>query len=171
MIGETGGTTGVDDGFFARGFEGIGASVMGRNMYGPIRGGWDTPDAREWRGWWGPNPPYHHPVFVLTHHEHEPIEMEGGTTFHFVTDGIESALAQAFVAADGADVRLGGGGDVVRQYLRAGLVDELQVALVPVLLGGGERIFDDLGDVAERYETVEVVPGERATHFVLRRRP
>src|SRR3982751_61457 len=116
-----------------------GAYVMGRNMFGPIRGEWDE----DWRGWWGPEPPYHHPVFVLTHHAHDPIEMAGGTTFFFVTDGIESALEQAVAAAGGQDVRLGGGAATIREYLRAGLVDELHVAVVPLLLGAGERLLGD----------------------------
>src|SRR6187549_1550859 len=117
-----------------------GAYVMGRNMFGPIRGEWDE----DWRGWWGPEPPYHAPVFVLTHHAHDPIEMEGGTTFHFVTDGIESALSQAFDAAGGADVRIGGGAATIRQYLEAGLVDEMHLAYSPVLLGRGEPLFTGL---------------------------
>jgi dihydrofolate reductase len=169
MLGQSGGTTGVDDGFFHRGFDGIGAWVLGRNMFGPIRGSWDTPEGRNWRGWWGEEPTYHCPVFVLTHHARDPIPMEGGTTFHFVTDGIESALAQAFDAADGADVRLGGGAATVREYLRAGLVDEMHVALAPVLLGAGERLFDDLGDANQRYGRAEVVPGENATHLCFER--
>ena len=170
MIGQEGGATGVDDGFLDRAFDGVGANILGRNMFGPIRGTWHTPEGEAWRGWWGDDPPYHSPVFVLTHHPHEPIEMEGGTTFHFVTEGIESALDQAFAAADGADVRLGGGAATVRQYLRAGLVDVLNVAVAPVLLGAGERVFDDLGDAVECYECVEVVPGEGATHMCLARR-
>jgi dihydrofolate reductase len=167
MIGESGGTTGVDDRFTARGFEGIGATIMGRNMFGPIRGPWDTPEGKAWRGWWGENPVYHHPVFVLTHHAHDPIEMEGGTTFHFVTDGIESALAQATRAAGDDDIRLGGGAATVREYLRARLVDDLHVPVVPVLLGAGERLFDELGDAVERYECVGVTPGEGVTHVRL----
>jgi dihydrofolate reductase len=169
MTGQSGGTTGVDDRFMARGFDGIGATIMGRNMFGPIRGTWATPEGESWRGWWGDNPPYHHPVFVLTHHAHEPIEMEGGTTFHFVTDGIESALAQAQAAAGNDDIRLGGGASTVREYLRAGLVDELHVPLVPILLGAGERLFDDLGDAVDRYARIEVVPGEGVTHLCLAR--
>jgi dihydrofolate reductase len=161
MIGEAGGTTGVDDAFVAAGFTGIGATVMGRNMFGPVRNEWGSED---WRGWWGENPVYHHPVFVLTHHPRPPIEMEGGTTFHFVTGGIEAALAQAFAAADGADVRLGGGAATVREYLHAGLVDDLHVAITPVLLGGGERIFDGDAVVADGYECVELVPGASVVH-------
>lgn len=146
MISAQGGTEGLDDGYLRRANEGIGATIMGRNMFGPIRGPWgDDP----WSGWWGDDPPYHHPVFVLTHHARPPIVMQGGTTFHFVTDGIEAALERAAAAAAGADVRLGGGASTVAQYLRAGLVDELGLAVVPVLLGAGERLFD--GVEAHRY--------------------
>jgi dihydrofolate reductase len=172
MIGEDGGTTGVDDAAVAAGFEGIGATVMGRNMFGPVRGPWGSgPQGGDWNGWWGDDPPYHHPVFVLTHHAHSPIEMEGGTTFHFVTDGIESALAQAFAAADGADVRLGGGAATIQEYLRARLVDDLHVAIVPVLLGGGARLFDGLGAAADGYECVELVQGASVVHATLARTP
>jgi dihydrofolate reductase len=136
-------------------------------MFGPVRGPWTPVGGAEWRGWWGSEPPYHHPVFVLTHHAHEPIEMEGGTTFFFVTDGIESALEQARAAAGDQDIRLGGGAATVRQYLRAGLVDELHVAIAPVLLGAGERLFGDLDDLTERYEVVEMTAGEGATHVRL----
>jgi dihydrofolate reductase len=168
MIGEAGGAIGgVDDDFVAAGFTGIGATVMGRNMFGPVRGEWGSED---WRGWWGDNPVYHHPVFVLTHHARPPIEMDGGTTFHFVTGGIEDALAQAFAAADGADVRLGGGAATVREYLRAGLVDDLHVAITPVLLGGGERIFDGDAVVADGYECVELVAGASVVHARLARK-
>src|SRR5262245_20403761 len=132
ILDEEGGETGLDDDFIAAGFEGIGAWILGRNMFGPVRGEWGDTD---WRGWWGDEPSYHAPVFVLTHYPKSPIEMRGGTTFYFVTDGIESALAQARDAAAGADIRLGGGANTVQQYLRAGLVDELHVAVVPVLLG------------------------------------
>jgi dihydrofolate reductase len=168
MVGEPGGSVGVDERFTAVGFEGIGATVMGRNMFGPVRGPWAQVAGEEWRGWWGPEPPYHHPVFVLTHHAHEPIVMEGGTTFFFVTDGIESALDQARTAAGSDDIRLGGGAATVREYLRAGLVDDLHVAISPVLLGAGERLFDDdLGDAVDRYECVEMTAGEGATHVRL----
>jgi dihydrofolate reductase len=167
MIGEEGGTTGVDDDFMAAGFEGIGAWVMGRNMFGPVRGDWGSED---WNGWWGDDPPYHCDVFVLTHHPRPPVEMDGGTTFHFVTSGIEDALAQAFAAADGADVRLGGGAATVREYLRAGLIDDLHVAITPVLLGGGERIFDGDAAVADGYECVELVPGASVVHARLARK-
>ncbi len=162
MIGEDGGETGVDDDALAAGFEGIGATIMGRNMFGPIRGTWDDED---WRGWWGDEPPYHHPVFVLTHHPRDPITMEGGTTFHFVTDGMESALARATEAAAGADIRLGGGVATVQQYLRAGLVDELHVVVVPVLLGAGERLFDAHGGVLDAFGHVEVLSSPRVAHM------
>ena len=149
MIGEKGGDEGIDNDFLEEGDREIGATIMGRNMFGPIRGPWGDD---EWRGWWGDNPPYHHPVFVLTHHSHPPIPMEGGTTFNFVTDGIETALAQARVAAEGKDIRLGGGAATIQQYLRAGLVDEMHLAIAPILLGGGERLFDNLGEGPVGYE-------------------
>jgi dihydrofolate reductase len=163
MIGVDGGEGGLDDEFTAEGFRGIGATVMGRNMFGPIRGEW--PDDA-WRGWWGDEPPYHHPVFVLTHHPRGPIPMQGGTTFHFVDGGIEAALEQAFDAADGKDVRLGGGMSTIQQYLRAGLIDEMHVAIVPVLLGGGERLFDHL-DGGAAYECVEFVSSPAVAHVRL----
>ena len=144
----------IDEEFFVSGDRGIGATVMGRNMFGPVRGSW--PD-HNWKGWWGDEPPYHHPVFVLTNHARPPQTMEGGTAFHFVTGGIEAALEQAFAAAGGQDVRLGGGASTVRQYLRAGLVDEMHVAVAPVLLGGGERLFEDLGVLPE-YGDIEFIP-------------
>jgi dihydrofolate reductase len=144
-MGRGGGTTGADDDALVRGDAGVGATIMGRNMFGPVRGPW--PD-RGRIGWWGDEPPYCHPVFVLTHHPRPPVRMADGTTFSFVTDGIDAALEQAFAAAEGADVRLGGGPATVRQYLRAGLVDELHLVVVPVLLGAGERLFDD-GDGAD----------------------
>jgi dihydrofolate reductase len=149
MIGQDGGDEGLDDEYLRRGDEGIGATIMGRNMFGPIRGAWDDSD---WVGWWGDEPPYHHPVFVLTHHPRPPLPMAGGTTFHFVSDGIEAVLEQAFAAADGKDVRLGGGVSTVQQYLRARLVDELHLPIVPVLLGGGERLFDNLDGGPYGYE-------------------
>jgi len=169
IVGEDGGETGIDDDFMARGDENIGATIMGRNMFGPIRGDWGDTD---WTGWWGDEPPYHHPVFVLTHHDHAPIPMQGGTTFHFVTDGIESALRQAVEAAGGRDVRIGGGASTVQQYLRAGLVDELHVAITPLLLGGGERLFDNLGGGTGDYECVEFVSSPSVTHArIMRRTP
>jgi len=164
MMGMEGGETGVDDDFIAAGIVGIGATVMGRNMFGPIRGAW--PDD-EWKGWWGDEPPYHHPVFVLTHYPRPPITMEGGTTFHFVVDGIESALEQAFAAAGGNDVRLGGGASAVQQYLRAGLIDDLHLVIVPTLLGGGERLFDHLGGGLEGYECVQFVSSPSVAHVRL----
>src|SRR5688500_198913 len=143
------GTTGIDDAFARRGLANLGAWIMGRNMFGPIRGAW--PDDA-WRGWWGSNPPYHVPVFVLTHHPRKPIEMEGGTTFHFVTEGIEEALRRAKQAAGGKDVRLGGGTETIRQYLRARLVDEMHLAISPVLLGTGEHLFSGLDLLALGYQ-------------------
>src|ERR1043166_9447342 len=138
MFGAEGGSTGTDDAFAARGFENIGAWILGRNMFGPVRGSW--PD-ESWKGWWGDNPPYHVPVFVLTHHPRQSFTMNGGTTFHFVTDGIHKALERANEAAGGQDVRLGGGIATIRQYLSAGLIDEMHLALAPVLLGGGEHLL------------------------------
>jgi dihydrofolate reductase len=161
MSGEEGGDEGVDDRFAAAGEEGLGATIMGRNMFGPIRGEW-TDD--EWKGWWGDDPPYHHPTFVLTHHPRESITMEGGTVFHFVTDGIEAALEQAYQAAGGQDVRLAGGASTIQQYLRAGLVDEMHLALVPLLLGSGERLFEDLTDAPNGYEIAEFVGTPAALH-------
>jgi dihydrofolate reductase len=160
------GTTGVDDDFAARGFENVGAWIMGRNMFGPVRGPW--PDMA-WKGWWGENPPYHVPVFVLTKHEREPIEMEGGTTFHFVTGGIADALDRAREAANGKDVRIGGGADTIKQYLRGGLIDELHIAISPILLGSGESLFEGVDLKAAGYRCVEHVATEKATHVVLRR--
>ncbi len=165
MIGEEGGETGLDDDLFSKGFDGIGASIMGRNMFGPIRGDWGDDD---WKGWWGDNPPYHHPVFVLTHHPRPSITMAGGTVFHFVTDGIEAALERAVDAADGADVRLNGGASTVRQYLRAGLVDEMHLAVSPAILGTGERLLDDLGGALDAFDCA-VVSSARVAHFVFTR--
>jgi dihydrofolate reductase len=164
--GTDGGERGVDDDFVARGEVGIGATIMGRNMFGPVRGPW--PD-EQWTGWWGEDPPFHHPVFVLTHHPRQPLTTAGGTTFTFVTDGPEAALEQAFDAAGGLDVRIGGGPATVQQYLRAGLVDELHVAVVPVLLGGGERLLDSLGDAPAGLECVEFAGSPRAAHAVFRK--
>ena len=161
MIGEDGGEEGVDDAFLARGDAGIGATIMGRNMFGPIRGRWEDD---EWTGWWGDNPPYHHPVFVLTHHPRAAITMQGGTTFHFVDDGIEAALARALDAAGGDDVRLGGGASTVQQYLRAGLIDEMHLAIVPILLRRGERLFDHLAGGPDGYECLELVSSPAVAH-------
>jgi dihydrofolate reductase len=166
MLGQEGGDDGLDNQFLMRGDEGIGATIMGRNMFGPIRGEWGS---EEWRGWWGDDPPYHHPVFVLTHHPHAPIPMQGGTTFNFVTGGIEAALRQAFEAANGQDVRIGGGPATIQQYLRAGLVDEMHVAIVPVLLGGGERVFDNVEYGAARYRCVEFVSSPAVAHMRIER--
>ncbi len=167
MIGQTGGSTGVDDGFLSQGTEGIGATIIGRNMFGPVRGPW--PD-ESWQGWWGDDPPYHHDVFVLTHHERAPLAMAGGTTFYFVTEGIHSALERATEAAAGQDIRLGGGASTVRQFLSEGLVDELHLAIVPILLGTGARLFDELPELPQAYETVEVVPSPAVVHVRLARR-
>jgi dihydrofolate reductase len=161
------GTTGVDDDFAARGFKNVGAWILGRNMFGPIRGPW--PDMN-WKGWWGDNPPYHVPVFVLTHHARPSIQMDGGTTFHFVTGGIHEALDRAREAANGMDVRIGGGASVIRQYLQEALIDELHIAISPILLGRGERLFEGADLRALGYECVEFVTSEKATHVVLRRR-
>jgi dihydrofolate reductase len=161
MFGEGGGDEGVDDRFAAAGEVGLGATIMGRNMFGPIRRDW--PDD-EWKGWWGDDPPYHHDTFVLTHHPRESVAMQGGTVFHFVTDGIEAALERAYAAADGQDVRLAGGASAIQQYLRAGLVDEMHLAYAPVLLGSGERLFDDLADAPSGYQVAEFVGTPAALH-------
>src|SRR4051812_47286196 len=166
MFGQDGGTTDVDDGFAARGFANVGAWILGRNMFGPIRGAW--PD-ENWKGWWGDNPPYHTPTFVLTHHPRHPIEMEGGTTFIFVSEGIEAALHQAKAAAGGRDVKIGGGVETVRQYLRAGLIDELHFVLSPVVLGQGEAMFAGIDLPALGYRVTEHQATEHATHIVLSR--
>ena len=164
MFGQEGGKTGIDDTFIAEAFCNIGANIMGRNMFGPVRGPWTD---EEWKGWWGPNPPYHSPVFVVTHHARAPLPMEGGTTFHFVTDGIESALQQAFSAAQGKDVRLNGGATLIRQFLKAGLVDELHLVMTNKLLGSGERLFDGTDHIARDYECVESIGSETVTHVRL----
>ncbi len=167
MHGQPGGETGIDNDIAKQGFEGIGAWILGRNMFGPVRGPWLNED---WKGWWGDEPPYHVPVFVLTNHARAPLKMAGGTTFHFVTDGIHSALKQAKAAAGGLDVRLGGGVETVRQYLSARLIDELHLAMRPVLLGTGEHLWNGLDLHALGYECSKTVAGERATHMFLRRR-
>jgi dihydrofolate reductase len=168
MHGREGGETGLDDDQARLWNENVGATIMGRNMFGPVRGAW--PDD-EWKGWWGPEPPYRTPVFVLTHHAREPVEMEGGTTFHFVTDGIEAALARAREAADDRDVSIGGGASTVQQYLRAGLVDAMRLHVTPVLLVGGERLFDGVGGALAGFECVELVSSPAAAHFTFRRKP
>ena len=158
--------TDTDRRFRALGEENIGATVMGRNMFGPVRGNWGD---ENWTGWWGEDPPFHHPVFVLTHAARDPVVMAGGTTFHFVTEGPEAALRRARTAAGGADVRLGGGVATVREYLRSGLVDELHLAVVPVLLGSGERLFGSLGSALDSWRCVEFAPSAAVTHVRMRR--
>jgi dihydrofolate reductase len=165
MIGQPGGTTGVDNTWLERGDVGIGATVMGRNMFGPVRGEW--PDY-SWRGWWGEEPPYHHPVFVLTHHARAPLTV-GETTFHFVSDGLASALSQAIDAAGGLDVRLGGGVSTVASALHAGLVDDIHLAVVPVLLRGGERLYHDLGTWPDAFVLAQSAAGEGALHLYFTR--
>ena len=160
------GTTGVDDEFAIRGFQNVGAWILGRNMFGPVRGPWPNND---WKGWWGTNPPYHVPVFVLTHHARAPITMKGGTVFHFVTEGIHAALDQAKTAAKEKDVRLGGGVSTLRQYLQARLIDELHLAIRPIVLGAGENLWAGLDMRALGYEATQHLAGERALHVTLRR--
>ncbi|BBE72155.1 dihydrofolate reductase family protein [Oharaeibacter diazotrophicus] len=167
MFGEDGGDAdGADEAFAAESFDNVGAWILGRNMFGPVRGPW--PD-ETWTGWWGDEPPYHVPVFVLTHHPRPDLPMKGGTTFHFVTDGIEAALERARAAAGDRDVRIGGGGATIRRYLAAGLIDRLHLALSPVLLGRGEALFAGLDLPALGYSVTEVVPGARATHVRIAR--
>lgn len=165
LDGETG-TTGVDDRFAAAGVENVGAWILGRNMFGPERGPWVE---SSWRGWWGDNPPYHVPVFVLSHHARPPLEMEGGTVFHFVSDGIAAVLARARQAAGSSDVRIGGGANTVRQFLQARLVDEMHIAVSPVLLGRGESLFAGIDLNALGYTVSQHVPSELATHMVVTR--
>lgn len=166
MIGKpaAGAREDLDDGFAVRSFENVGAWIMGRNMFAPSRGLWPDDD---WKGWWGSNPPYHVPVFVLTHHARPSLTMEGGTTFHFVTDGIHAALTRAKEAAQGQDVRIGGGISTVRQYLSAGLIDELHLAISPILLGKGEHLFTGIDTASLGYKCTEHVPTERAMHVAL----
>jgi len=166
MLGKEGGTEGVDDDYARRSMAGFGAFILGRNMFGPVRGEW--PD-ESWKGWWGDNPPYHAPTFILTHHPRDPIVMEGGTTFYFVTDGIEAALEQAKAAAGPLDVKIGGGVSTVRQYLQAGLIDELHYAFSPVILGQGEAMFAGIDLPALGFKVAETAATELATHIVLRR--
>ena len=166
LFGRDSGTTGVDNDFAMRGFKNVGAWILGRNMFGPIRGEW--PDSN-WKGWWGDSPPYHVPVFILTHHARASIEMEGGTTFHFVTGGIHEALDRARQAASGRDVRIGGGPNTIRQYLREDLIDELHIAISPVLLGRGEPLLEGIDLRALGFKCVEHAATEKATHVVLRR--
>ena len=167
MHGQADGEDGIDNGIAEQGFAGIGAWILGRNMFGPVRGPW--PD-ESWKGWWGEEPPYHTPVFVLTHHARSPLTMKGGTEFRFVTQGIRTALEQARAAAGGRDVRLGGGVSTIRQYLAAGLIDELHLAIRPVLLGSGEHLLGGIDTRTLGYECTKYVAGERATHVFLRKR-
>jgi dihydrofolate reductase len=167
MQGTDGGERGIDNRLAEDGFDNVGAWIMGRNMFGPVRGPWPNFD---WKGWWGDDPVYHCPVFVLTHHARPDLVMKGGTTFHFVTEGIHAALERARAAANGKDVRLGGGAATVREYLRAKLIDDLHFGVRPVLLGQGEPLFRDLDLHALGYEASKTVPGERATHVFVRRR-
>ncbi|MEP6573436.1 MAG: dihydrofolate reductase family protein [Gemmatimonadota bacterium] len=166
MVGQEGGATGVADELAARGFENLGASIMGRNMFGPVRGPW--PD-ESWKGWWGANPPYHVPVFVLTHHPRKSFTMEGDTTFHFVTDGIHAALKRATEAAGGKDIRLGGGVATVREYLLAGLVDEMHLAISPVLLGAGENLLAGINLPQLGYRCAEQIPTADVMHVIIRK--
>jgi dihydrofolate reductase len=166
LYGEERGATGPDDDFAARGMANLGAWILGRNMFGPVRGAW--PD-ESWKGWWGDNPPYHTDVFVLTHHPRESFGMEGGTTFHFVTDGVHAALERAKASAKDKDVRIGGGAATIRQYLEAKLIDEMHLAVSPVLLGGGEHLFSGINLKALGFEKVEYTPTAKAAHYVLSR--
>jgi dihydrofolate reductase len=159
-----GGTEGVDNDIAQRSMENIGAWIMGRNMFGPVRGPWPND---EWKGWWGSEPPYHVPVFVLTHHEREPVKMKGGTTFHFVTGGIESALEEAKKVANGKDIRIGGGVSTIRQFLQAGLIDEMQLTYSPVFLGSGESLFSGIDLSALGFNKIQKINGENAMHVIL----
>jgi dihydrofolate reductase len=167
VFGKEGGTAGVDDDFIARGFDNVGAWIIGRNMFGPVRGPW--PDD-SWKGWWGDNPPYHCPAFVLTNHPRASFTMDGGTTFHFVTDGIHAALERARDAAGDKDIRIGGGVATIRQYLSGGLIDELHLAVSPVLLGAGEHLLAGIDAPRLGYHCAEHVATPNATHVVLKRR-
>ena len=167
MYGKEGGTTGVDNQFAERGFENLGAWIMGRNMFGPVRGPW--PDY-EWKGWWGPKPPYKCDVFVLTHHSRPPLKMENDTTFYFVTEGIHRALELARQSAAGKDIRIGGGAETIRQYLREGLIDEMHFAISPIVLGSGEPLFHGADLRALGYKCSQFVATDKATHVVLERR-
>jgi dihydrofolate reductase len=166
MFGKEGGSVGVDNDYAARAMSNFGAFILGRNMFGPVRGDW--PDD-SWKGWWGDNPPYHAPTFILTHHARDPIVMEGGTTFHFVTEGIEAALEKARAAAGQQDVKIGGGVSTVRQYLKAGLVDELHFAIAPIMLGRGEAMFEGIDLPGLGFRVIEHIATEFATHVVLGR--
>jgi dihydrofolate reductase len=167
MHGQSGGKQGVDNDFALQSFENVGAWILGRNMFGPVRGPWE---GESWKGWWGDSPPYHTPVFVLTHHARAPLAMEGGTTFHFITDGPQAALAKAKEAAAGKDVRIGGGVSIIRQYLIANQIDEMHLALSPVLLGEGEHLFSGINLSQLGFASVRMVPGENATHFLIQKK-
>jgi len=167
MHGQSGGSQGVDNDFAQRSFDNVGAWILGRNMFGPVRGPWKDDS---WKGWWGDNPPYHVPVFVLTHHPRAPLAMEGGTTFHFITDGPESALKKAKEAAGGKDVRIGGGVSTIRQYLAANQIDEMHLAVSPVLLGEGENLFVEMNLPKLGFAPVKIVHGENATHVLLEKK-
>jgi dihydrofolate reductase len=167
MYGNGEGTEGADNDFAEKSFENLGAWIMGRNMFGPVRGAWPND---EWKGWWGENPPYHVPVFVLTHHPRESIVMKGGTTFYFVTDGIESALQKAKVAANGKDIRIGGGASTIRQFLQAGYIDEMHLAFAPVVLGAGEHLFAGINLPKLGFTPTQTTYGNRATHVILQKR-
>ena len=164
MTGKDGGTEGIDNGFAEKSMENIGAWIMGRNMFGPVRGPWADD---EWKGWWGEEPPYHVPVFVLTHHARAPLTMQGGTTFYFITDGIESAVEEAKKVANGKDIRIGGGVSTIRQFLQAGHIDELHLVFSPVFLGTGEHLFSGIDLFALGFSQIQKIDGETATHLVL----
>lgn len=166
MGGKNDGTEGIDNDFVEKAFENVGAWIMGRNMFGPIRGVW--PDTN-WNGWWGENPPYHVPVFVLTHHERKPVTMKGGTTFHFSTKGIEATLDEARNAANGKDIRIGGGVSTIRQFLKAGYVDEMHLAISPLFLGSGEHLFSGIDMVSLGYNKIQRIEGELATHIIIKK--
>ncbi|HEY0742581.1 MAG TPA: dihydrofolate reductase family protein [Chryseosolibacter sp.] len=166
MYGKEQGLEGIDNDFAERSFENLGAWIMGRNMFGPVRGPWPNND---WKGWWGENPPYHVPVFVLTNHACEPLMMKGGTVFHFITDGIESALEKAKAAANGKDIRIGGGAATIRQYLRAGYIDEMHLAVSPVLLGSGESLFAGIDLPKLGFTDIKTTYGTGAVHVILKK--
>jgi dihydrofolate reductase len=166
ILGKTGGLEGVNNDFAIKSFENIGAWIMGRNMFGPVRGPWPND---EWKGWWGDNPPYHVPVFVLTHHKREPVTMKGGTVFHFITDGIDAALEKAKVAANGKDIRIGGGVSTIRQFLQAGYIDEMHLVFSPVFLGSGEHVFSGIDLPALGFSDIETVYADLATHVILKK--
>ena len=166
MRGQAGGTVGVDNSFMESSFDNVGAWIIGRNMFGPVRGNWADD---EWKGWWGEEPPYHCPVFVLTHYERKPLKMKGGTTFHFSVNGIESALQEAKKAADGKDIRIGGGVSTIRQFLKAGYIDEIHIAQSPVFLGSGEHLFTGIDMTKLGFDKIQRIEGEEATHITLKK--